>query len=91
VRGAVSLRQINAGPAELVQTVTMVVFWKLKYRPAAAPEGQPDTMRGSTALIERHELLPVPAAWPVGISQLAQAIDACQRDAAALLRAQQAK
>ena len=91
MRGAVSLRQINAGPAELVQTVTMVVFWKLKYQPAAALEAQPDTVRGSTALIERHDQLPVPAAWPVGISQLAQAIDACQRDAAALLRAQQAK
>ena len=91
MRGAVSLRQINAGPAELVQTVTMVVFWKLKYRPAAPREAQPNTVRGSTALIERHELLPVPAAWPVGISQLAQAIDACQRDAAALIRAQQAK
>jgi hypothetical protein len=91
VRGTVSLRQINAGHAELVQTVTMVVFWKFKYQPAAALQAQPDTVRPTKALVERHDQLPVAAAWPVGISQLAQAIDACQRDAAALIRAQQAK
>jgi hypothetical protein len=35
----------------------------------------------------QHDVLPVPAAWPAAVSQLAQAIDACQRDSACLLRA----
>jgi hypothetical protein len=31
------------------------------------------------AMTERLGLSPAPAAWPTGVSQLAQAIDACQR------------
>lgn len=82
------LRQINAEPAESVQVLKMILFSRSQQ---PRPEVQPDTVRTTTAMIERHELLPVPAAWPIGVSQLAQAIDACQRDAAALTRAQQAK
>lgn len=33
----------------------------------------------------RLSLTPVPAAWPTGVSQLAQAIDACQRCATAVV------
>jgi hypothetical protein len=31
------------------------------------------------AMAERLALATVPAAWPTGVSQLAQAVDACQR------------
>ena len=49
----------------------------LEKLPAAAPEAQPDTDRNAAA--EVRVLATVPAAWPSGISQLAQAVDACQR------------
>jgi hypothetical protein len=85
------LRWINAGIAKSVQTLKMILFSRPQPRPVAPPEAQPDTVRATTAMIERHDLLPVPAAWPIGVSQLAQAIDACQRDATALTRAQPAR
>jgi hypothetical protein len=69
----------------------MIRFARQQSTSAPPPQPQPDTARAETALIERHDMLPVPAAWPIGVSQLAQAIDACQRDAAALTRAQQTK
>jgi hypothetical protein len=40
---------------------------------------QADTVRNLPALAERHDLVTVPAAWPTGVSALAQAVDACQR------------
>jgi len=72
------LRWINAAAAKSVQTATMMLF---KPRPSAAAPAQerPDTVRNLPALAERHDLVTVPAAWPTGVSQLAQAIDACQR------------
>ena len=46
----------------------------------APPSAQrPDSVGNLPALAERHDLVTVPAAWPTGVSQLAQAIDACQR------------
>jgi hypothetical protein len=48
-------------------------------------------IRCPAGVTEVPDLLPVPAAWPAGVSQLAQAVDACQRDAAVLARARQAK
>jgi hypothetical protein len=44
-----------------------------------------------TVVTEARDLLPVPAAWPTGVSQLAQAVAACHRDSAILARARQAK
>jgi hypothetical protein len=57
----------------------MMLFSRPQPRPAAQPADRADTVRATTALIPRHDLLPVAAAWPAGVSQLAQAIDACQR------------
>jgi hypothetical protein len=46
----------------------------------AAPSEQcPDTAGAMAALAGRLALATVPAAWPAGVSQLAQAVDACQR------------
>jgi len=44
-------------------------FIKLQLLPAAS-DGQPDTVRRQTS---------VAAAWPAGVSQLAQTVNACQR------------
>ena len=48
-----------------------------KTQPAYQP--RPDTAAAIVAAAERLVLATVPAAWPAGVSQLAQAIDACQR------------
>jgi hypothetical protein len=54
----------------------------------ATDAGEPGNGAGGSGTVtERHDLLPVAAAWPAGVSQLAQAIVACQRDATALPRA----
>ncbi len=48
-----------------------------------AQPAQPETVRNLPAVAERHDLVSVPAAipaaWPAGASQLAIAIDVCQR------------
>ena len=49
----------------------------------APPSAQrPDSVGNLPALAERHDLVTVPAAWPTGVSQLAIAVDACQRSEA---------
>jgi hypothetical protein len=68
------LRWIKAGAAESVHTATMVLYPHQLSSPA-----QPGTVRNLPALAEQHDLVTVPAAWPAGVSALAQAIDACQR------------
>jgi hypothetical protein len=68
------LRWIKAGAAESVHTATMVLYPHQLSSPAQA-----DTVRNLPALPERHDLVTVPAAWPTGVSALAQAVDACQR------------
>jgi hypothetical protein len=68
------LRWINAAPAKSVQTKTMDRLIKPQKLPSA-PQAQPDTVRGTAAI----ELATVVAAWPTGVSPLAQAVDACQR------------
>jgi hypothetical protein len=68
------LRWINAASAKSVQTKTMDRFIKpLKLR--SAPQAQPDTVRRTAAI----EVATVVAAWPTGVSPLAQAVGACQR------------
>jgi hypothetical protein len=68
------LRWINAELAKSVQTASMVLYPHQLSSPAQA-----DTARKLPALAERHDLVTVPAAWPTGVSPLAQAVDACQR------------
>jgi hypothetical protein len=68
------LRWIKAGAAESVHTVTMVLYPTQLSSPA-----QVDTVRNLPAVARRHDLVTVPAAWPTGVSALAQAVDACQR------------
>jgi hypothetical protein len=73
------LRWINAGAAELVQTATMFRSYKPQTDPAASAKLHPDTVGSMAKMTGRLGLSTVPAAWPAGVSQLAQAIDACQR------------
>jgi hypothetical protein len=72
------LRWINAEAEISVQFATMERLVKFATRP-----GQESDTAVMTAVIGQLELATVPAtvpaAWPSGISQLAQAIDACQR------------
>jgi hypothetical protein len=63
------LRWINAAPALSVQIAKMDRFNKPQSTPAAS-ETQPGTVRGPATVV---------AAWPSGVSSLAQAVDACQR------------
>ena len=44
-----------------------------------APVPQANTDRKLAAITGQRKLATVPAAWPSGVSQLAQAVDACQR------------
>jgi hypothetical protein len=59
------LRWINVERADSVQTIKMDRFTKAQLQAA-----QPGTVPG---------LATVKAAWPSGVSPLAQAVDACQR------------
>jgi hypothetical protein len=68
------LRWINAAPAKSVQIKTMDRFIKPQTLPST-PQAQPDTVRGTAAI----EVATVVAAWPTGVSPLAQAVGACQR------------
>ena len=45
----------------------------------SAPQPNPDHARNMGAMTERLGLNTAPAAWPTGVSLLAQAVDACQR------------
>jgi hypothetical protein len=63
------LRWINAARVKPVQTIIMDQFTKPQMQ-AVQPDAQPNTVRG---------LATVAAAWPSGVSPLAQAVDACQR------------
>jgi hypothetical protein len=49
------------------------------YRSQPSAPAQSDTVRNLPAVAERHDLVMVPAAWPAGASQLAIAIEVCQR------------
>jgi hypothetical protein len=50
-----------------------------KYQPADLPKVSPDHVSNMAAMTARIGISTVPAAWPHGLSQLAQAIEACQR------------
>jgi hypothetical protein len=63
------LRWINAESAVSVHTAKMDRFNKPQFMPSAS-ETQPDTVRGPATVV---------AAWPSGVSSLAQVVDACQR------------
>ena len=56
------------------------MIWNRKqHAPAERPNVSPDRLTNMAAMTGRLGLSTVPAAWPTGISQLAQAIDACER------------
>jgi hypothetical protein len=57
----------------------MIRFSKLQTKTEGPPTEHPNTVRNMAKMSERLGLSTVPAAWPAGVSQLAQAIDACQR------------
>lgn len=44
-----------------------------------APKTSPSHVPNMAAMTRRLGLATVPAAWPTGVSHLAQAVDACQR------------
>jgi hypothetical protein len=44
-----------------------------------APKPPPEATGDMAVAAQRLALATVPAAWPTGVSQLAQAVDACQR------------
>jgi hypothetical protein len=72
------LRWINVGAAELLQIITMGGF--IKNLSTAAPSGQHlDTVGPVAGMAGPLTLATVVAAWPAGVSQLAQHVDACQR------------
>jgi hypothetical protein len=54
-----------------------------RHQPSGQAAESSNTVRNLPALAERHDLVsvpaPIPAAWPAGASQLAIAIDVCQR------------
>jgi hypothetical protein len=47
--------------------------------PTVLDQTSPQHARDMAVMTERLGLAMVPAAWPTGVSHLAQAIDACQR------------
>lgn len=57
----------------------MFRFCKPQTKTEGPPAEHQDTVRNLAKMTERLGLSTVPAAWPTGVSQLAQAIDACQR------------
>ena len=70
----VRLRWINAAHAELVQKPIMDRSQKYQ-----SVDSSPDHVSNMAAMTARIGVSTVPAAWPHGVSQLAQAIEACQR------------
>jgi hypothetical protein len=70
------LRWINAELAKSFQIGTMQRI-KAQLPPAAALQAQSNTVRDTAA--GQVGLATVKAAWPSGVSPLAQAVDACQR------------
>jgi hypothetical protein len=75
------LRWINAHAIDLIQKVKMVLYRSQPSSPAQTAQSEP--VHNLPAVAERHELVSIPAAipaaWPAGASQLAIAIDVCQR------------
>ncbi len=70
-----SLRWINARATNSNQNANMVI-----YRQQRDPQAtEPAKAMHLPALAERHDLMAVPAAWPVGASQLAIAHDVVRR------------
>ena len=69
------MRWINAGAANPNQMAPMVIY---RQHPSAPAAEQAKTVH-LPALAERHDLVAVPAAWPVGASQLAIAHDVVRR------------
>ena len=59
----------------------MILFTKRQLNSSAAPQQRPDTVCAMAAASGQFAVaaVPVVAAWPAGASQLAIAVDVCQR------------
>jgi len=75
---AFPLRWINVARAQSVHMKSMDRFDKPAL-PLTAPEAQPATDCRMAAATGQQKLATVVAAWPAGVSPLAQAVNACQR------------
>jgi hypothetical protein len=64
--------------SEIGSNKIMGRFIKSQLMATAAPQ-TPASVRGTAALSVRPGQATVKAAWPTGVSVLAQAVDACQR------------
>jgi uncharacterized protein DUF6455 len=77
------LRWIKAGSLKMVQKVTnggtMMRFAKGKLMFGAALTRRPAPPANLAMMADKLDIAAIPAAWPAGISQLAQAIETCQR------------
>ncbi len=74
------LRHIKAGAAELVQFATMNRNQNHAVRQAPITSPMPSySARNLAEMSDRLGLPVAPAAWPTGVSLLAQLVDACQR------------
>jgi hypothetical protein len=56
---------------------------KNKAMPSVAPRTEPDAVQNMAAMTGKLGLDTAPAAWPTGVSLLAQAVASCQRCEAA--------
>jgi hypothetical protein len=74
---SIALDQCRA--SEIASNKIMGRFSELQLTSTAPPEVHSDTVRGRAAMVGKLGLTTVPAAWPTGVSPLAQAVDACQR------------
>jgi hypothetical protein len=73
------LRHINAASAKAAHTPCMIFFAKQQFVPAPPLEHNSDSDRSDApAWNSSIDLMTVPAAWPVAVSDLAQKFMACQ-------------
>jgi hypothetical protein len=79
----IRLRWIKAGPLKMVQQETnggtMMRFTKGRLMFGTAPASRPAPAANLAVMADKLDIATVPAVWPTGILQLAQAIDICQR------------
>ena len=79
--GRFPLRWINAGGARTVHTSCMIRFARQPFAPAPTAEHNSNSDRDKAeapAWSSSVDLMTVPAAWPVAVSDLAQSFMACQ-------------
>jgi hypothetical protein len=73
------LRWIKAVLPESVQILKIIRFSRAQAEPTVRLYSGPGNLRNLSAMTARLGLDTAPAAWPAGVSLLAQVIDACRR------------